>query len=97
MLYEVITSYQDGEAWFDRRPSAWVIPRGDWGPGRIMLIEIPARDESNDNVVAFWSPPKAVAAGHRFDLEYRIDFGAPEVDKQPPARVINTFVGRGEA
>lgn len=89
-------SYQDSEAWYDRRPSAWVTPRGDWGPGRIMLIEIPVRDESNDNVVAFWAPPKPVAAGHRFDLEYRIDFGAPEVDKQPPARVINTFVGRGE-
>jgi glucans biosynthesis protein len=89
-------SYQDSEAWYDRRPSAWISPKGDWGPGRVMLIEIPARDATNENVVAFWAPPRPAAAGDRFDLEYRIDFGGPEVERTPPARVINTFVGRGE-
>ncbi|QID19739.1 glucan biosynthesis protein G [Nitrogeniibacter mangrovi] len=89
-------SYQDGETRHDRQPSAWLTPRGDWGRGRIMLIEIPSRDAGNDNVVAFWSPPGPVTAGQRFDLDYRISFGGPEVDHNAPARAINTFVGRGE-
>ncbi|MDR3073532.1 MAG: glucan biosynthesis protein, partial [Deltaproteobacteria bacterium] len=37
--------YQDIEARFDRRPSAWVEPRSDWGPGRIELVEIPSTEE----------------------------------------------------
>ncbi len=89
-------SFQDSEAWFDRRPSAWISPRGDWGKGRIMLIEIPSRDATNDNVVAFWAPTGPVDAGRRFELEYRISFGGPDIDRSAPARVINTFVGRGE-
>ena len=35
-------------------------------------------------------------AGARFDLDYRLTFGGPDVDPAAPPRVINTFVGRGE-
>lgn len=89
-------SYQDSEVRFDQKPSAWVAPKSTWGAGRVMLIEIPSKDEGNDNIVAFWSPKGAVAAGEQMDLEYRISFGSPDVDKAAPPRAINTFVGRGE-
>lgn len=50
--------YQDLEARYDLRPSLWVEPRGDWGQGRLELIEIPSVEEIHDNMVAFWVPDK---------------------------------------
>ena len=35
--------YQDAEAHYEQRPSAWVEPRGDWGRGAVMLDELPTR------------------------------------------------------
>ena len=51
--------YQDLEARYDLRPSAWVEPQGAWGPGRVELVEIPTDDEVNDNVAAYWVPDAA--------------------------------------
>ncbi|MDB6082618.1 MAG: periplasmic glucan biosynthesis protein MdoG, partial [Gammaproteobacteria bacterium] len=31
--------FQDFENQYERRPSAWVEPRGDWGPGAVELVE----------------------------------------------------------
>lgn len=51
-------SYQDIDASYERRPSLWVEPQGDWGPGQLNLVEIPTEDEMHDNIVAFWTPDK---------------------------------------
>ena len=48
--------YQDIAARYDRRPSLWVEPKGDWGAGRIEIISIPAKEEVNDNIIVFWVP-----------------------------------------
>ena len=34
-------SYQDLEARYELRPSAWVEPMGDWGAGRVELVQFP--------------------------------------------------------
>lgn len=55
------SSYQEIGAWYERRPSAWVEPKGNWGSGRVELVQIPTPDETNDNIVAYWvpdTPPK---------------------------------------
>lgn len=61
--------YQDPQARYHNRPSAIVRPKGDWGRGAVMLVEIPTGTEYMDNVVAFWRPSAPLAAGsvHRFD------------------------------
>jgi periplasmic glucans biosynthesis protein len=61
--------YNDLVAHYERRPSLWVEPLGDWGPGAVILVEIPTDKEINDNIVAFWRPAQPLAAGseHRFD------------------------------
>ena len=59
------TSYEDPEARYERRPSAWVEPRGKWGAGRVELVQIPTPDETNDNIVAYWVPSAAPAPGSR--------------------------------
>ena len=72
--------YNDPEAAYHRRPSVWVEPLADWGPGAVMLVEIPTADEFHDNIVAFWRPAAPLAAGRRHDLRYRLHWGAA-----PPA------------
>jgi periplasmic glucans biosynthesis protein len=64
--------YNDLVAHYERRPSLWVEPMGDWGPGSVVLVEIPTDKEINDNIVAFWRPAAPLKAGleHRFD--YRL-------------------------
>ena len=64
--------FEDSEARYHDRPSAKVEALTDWGPGAVMLVEIPTGDEFMDNIVAFWRPEAPLAAGseHRFD--YRL-------------------------
>ena len=54
-------NYQDLEAAYERRPSAWVEPRGDWGPGAVVLFELPTNEEIHDNIVAFWKPAQPLS------------------------------------
>ncbi|MDR2673485.1 MAG: glucan biosynthesis protein [Opitutaceae bacterium] len=65
-------SYEDIEAAYHLRPSAWVEPVGDWGRGEVRLVEIPTPDETNDNIVAFWTPAQLPPAGHPLAFEYRL-------------------------
>ncbi|HEY5078857.1 MAG TPA: glucan biosynthesis protein G, partial [Opitutaceae bacterium] len=48
--------YQDLEAEYHMRPSAWVEPVGSWGAGAVRLVELHAPDETYDNITAFWVP-----------------------------------------
>ncbi len=88
-------SYQDLAAGFEHRASTWVEPRGDWGKGQVMLVQLPTPDATNDNVVAFWSPQQRPQPDTPLQLSYQISFGSPEVTRSTPGRAINTFVGGG--
>jgi glucans biosynthesis protein len=85
--------YQDAEARYERRPSAWIEPMGDWGRGSVMLVEIPAADEFSDNIVAFWRPqrPLVKASEHAFD--YRLVWGKALPADPSIARVVATRTG----
>ncbi len=87
-------SYEDAEANYHRRPSAMVRLEQGFEPGRVMLVQLPTRNEFLDNVVAFWSLPGPVAGGTRLDLKYRLTFGGPTIAQTKLGRVVNTFVGR---
>ena len=89
-------SYQDLAAGFERRSSAWVEPRGDWGKGRVMLVQLPTPDATNDNIVAFWSPEARAQRDKPLRMSYQISFGSAEVTRSPLGRTVNTFVGDGE-
>lgn len=66
--------YEDLEARHELRPSAWVEPKGDWGPGRVELVMIPTPDETNDNVVAYWVPDRQPPPGRPLDLSYKLSW-----------------------
>lgn len=88
-------SYQDIAAGYERRSSAWVEPRGDWGRGRIVLVQLPTPDATNDNIVAFWAPAETPPRGVPVRLSYQISFGSPDSARSPLGRTVNTFVGDG--
>ena len=89
------TNYQDDGVFYDRRPSLWVEPKGDWGAGAIDLVEIPTDNETNDNIVAFWNPATKPQAGQELLIGYRMFWGR-EAPVQPPlARTVATRTGIG--
>ncbi len=75
--------YQDTEARYEQRPSAWVEPIGDWGPGRIELLQFGIPDETHDNIVAYWVPAALPAAGEPLALSYRLHWQG-DAQQQPP-------------
>ena len=87
-------SYQDAEARYELRPSAWIEPAGSWGEGSVVLVEIPLHSEFHDNIVSFWRPAQPLAAGVRHDFAYVQHFGARPGDGPPVARVVQTRSGR---
>jgi len=64
--------YEDLDDNYDKRPSAWIEPEGDWGKGSVDLVEIPTADETNDNIVAFWSPAELPEVGKPLEVAYRL-------------------------
>ena len=62
-------SYEDLEARYDKRPSTWVTPKGNWGAGRVELVQIPSPDETNDNIVAYWVPAQMPPPGQPLEFE----------------------------
>lgn len=85
--------YQDDGVFYEKRPSLWVEPKGDWGSGAVMLYEIPTNRETDDNIVAFWSPARAVRAGASFAFDYRLRWLGGEPNPSPLARVIDRWTG----
>ncbi|MFN2427274.1 MAG: glucan biosynthesis protein [Candidatus Binatia bacterium] len=83
-------NYQDLETRMELRPSTWVVPRGDWGDGRVELVEIPSDTELVDNMVAYWVPAKPVQAGQRLDFAYSVSFYMDDPATPPGGRVLAT-------
>ena len=88
--------FEDAEARYDLRPSAWVSPRNGWSDGEVVLVEIPTNAETNDNIVAFWKPKAGASAGEHRTFAYTLSFGGPDVAGQPLGHVVQTFVGAGD-
>jgi len=72
------SDYEDLDDNYQKRPSAWIEPKGDWGKGTVDLVEIPTADETNDNIVAFWSPEKLPEPGKPFEYAYRLHWTIDE-------------------
>lgn len=87
--------YQDDGVFYDKRPSVWVEPVGDWGAGSVQLVEISHVDETFDNIVAFWNPAAPVEAGQELLFSYNLYWGTNPPAPSNLARVVDTFTGLG--
>ena len=86
--------YQDDGVFYHKRPSAWIVPAGDWGKGAVQLVEIPAVDETFDNVVCYWVPEDLPAPGTMISHDYSIHW--TDRDPEPEtAWVYSTRQGHG--
>ncbi len=85
--------YEDAEAHYEQRPSAWVEPSEPWGRGAVMLFELPTANEFADNIVAFWRPEEPLLAGSERRFDYRLVWGQTPDEELPLARVISTRGG----
>jgi glucans biosynthesis protein len=88
-------AYEDLEARYETRPSAWIEPKGKWGAGRIELVQIPTPDETNDNIVAFFAPDTPPAPQQPLDLEYRMLWQKDSEIRPTLAYVAQTRRGHG--
>ncbi len=79
--------YEDLEAQYEKRPSAWVEPIGDWGEGQVLLYEIPTHNEHNDNIVAFWRPKEPFQPKREYLYTYRLHW----TNNDPNAAELATF------
>ncbi len=87
--------YQDDGVFYNRRPSVWVEPKANWGRGAVMLVEIPATDETFDNIVAFWNPSDKPQRGQELLFGYRLYWCRYNPVVCPLAQVVATRDGIG--
>lgn len=91
------TSYEDLEAHYERRPGAWVEAVGDWGPGRVELLQFGTPNETHDNIAAYWVPDRVPAPGQPLDIAWRVHW-TMQAQPGPPsalATVLQTRRGHG--
>jgi len=87
--------YEDLEARYETRPSVWIEPKGNWGGGRVELVQIPTTDETNDNVVAYFVPDVSPAPQQPYDFEYRMLWQKENATRPTLAYVSQTRRGHG--
>jgi periplasmic glucans biosynthesis protein len=85
--------FEDFDNLYERRPSAWVEPKGDWGAGAVELVEIPSGRESNDNIVAFWRPAQGLTAGRPAEYAYRLSWLAQPASPKDLGEIVATRSG----
>ncbi len=88
-------AFEDTEARYDRRPSAWVEPLSDWGPGRVELLLLPTPDETHDNIAAYWVPATLPAPGQPLDLAWRLHWQGDTPTAPPSGHTVQSRRGFG--
>lgn len=89
-------SYESLSMSYEKRPSAWVTPTGNWGKGQIQLIEIPTNTPHNDNIVAFWVPDSLPDPHKPIRYSYKIAWQGDQMTLPSLGYVANTLVGKGD-
>jgi glucans biosynthesis protein len=88
-------SYEDLEARYEKRPSVWIEPLGDWGAGRVELLQFHTPDETHDNIAAYWVPAAAPVPGRPTDMAWRLHWQGDAMRLPPGAYVVQTRRGQG--
>jgi glucans biosynthesis protein len=84
--------YQDPVARFQRRPSYWIQPLGDWGKGGAELVEIPTDEAIHDNIALFWVPEQRVTAGQELKFSYLLTAHTDSPLWPPGGKVLATRI-----
>jgi glucans biosynthesis protein len=88
--------YQDLEARYQDRPSAWVEPLTGFEKGSVRLLEIATQLETDDNIAMAWVPDAVPPRGEPLSISYRLHVGSADDVQGPAARVAATRIGKTE-
>ena len=83
--------YQDLDLAYEKRPSYWVEPQGDWGDGRVELTESRANDAGDKNIQAAWVSKGDREPGQPIKLAYRVSARVSEAGGVSVGRVVDTL------
>jgi periplasmic glucans biosynthesis protein len=86
--------FLDAENKWQRRPSLWIEPIGQWGTGEVTLIELPAFSQNNKNIALYWRPKPGLAAGSQTHYAYRQYWCWTPPNRSTGAMVSLSRVGR---
>ena len=85
--------YQDIFNLYQKVPSVWVEPRGNWGEGAVHLVELSTSYEGLDNIVAFWDPKTKPGPMQPYRFGYTL-FWTLETDMDlSPNKAVSTRIG----
>lgn len=90
---QAFSDFEDNEARYEKRPSVWIEPLGQWGEGHVQLVEIPADEEIYDNIVAFWQPAQPLKPGTPLTLSYRMHWGRDLPEPSAEGIIVDTRQG----
>ena len=85
--------YDDEIEHWEKRPSLWIEPLGDWDEGGVQLIEIPSQSDANDNILCFWRPKAPLKAGVEAAFAYRQFWCWDPPDRPDLARTARSHAG----
>jgi periplasmic glucans biosynthesis protein len=86
--------YEDPDSQFERRPSYWIQPLGNWGKGGVELVEIPSDEEIHDNIDAYWVPSARVVPHAPIRFSYLLSAYLDSGERWPPGgEVVATRFG----
>jgi glucans biosynthesis protein len=88
-------NYEDIEARYEVRPSAWIEPIGNWGEGRVELLQFNTPDETHDNIAAFWVTNQRPPPGQPLELAWRVHWMGKDAVTPPGAWAMQTRTGYG--
>lgn len=84
------THYQDLETSAERRPSVFQVPWGNWGPGRVEVVEIPTNSDTNDNLVTYWVADRQLKSDKPQRFGYTQWWYGDDPSWPPAGRVVAT-------
>ncbi len=87
------SAYQGIETQYQRRPSVWVQPVGDWGKGQVRLVELPTNNRDMDNIDVFWVPDQEPAPKTPLHFAYNLRFFLDNHGLIPLAHPVGTYLG----
>jgi glucans biosynthesis protein len=86
--------YEDPDSQYERRPSYWIQPLGNWGKGGVELVEIPSDEEIHDNIDTYWVPSAPVVPHEPIRLSYLLSAYMDSGHRWPPGgEVVATRFG----
>lgn len=87
--HRAFEDYQDLQENYQQKPTMWVKPLNDWGKGQVVLVEIPSKSKTNDNIIAYWEPQGGLKQGQPYQFSYQIT-----ASQDSPSQVFNARVVR---